>query len=620
MSASNQYRIVGAAQSSGAPIDTIVVAENAAAARALIESRGVVVSFVEPLGPSTPTAASAVGSAAPSESLGRQPQATAVPSLSPLPKPRPKRESRVYLSLLVGWPLALFATVAGVGMWLIPNTMPDEIFAQAKRNPSLTNIVICIERLLLINVLALSAVALALTTFLASRRSRGGVLLGVSIASVIAATTAQFRPTAAPSKLVLSTAGPTPEQANKAAGAIEKLIESSRESRTSTQRSGVPDAPSAEQMGDMAHFVQITQNVSAAVGNCRADYLNAIRELELGVVLTPLRLDTEPELLESREKLAAARRSLDQNVRCTKQIFDAAREDIRNLPVDEQLRRGAIHGFNESMSYTLPFLEKWWLCEREFIDETVAVLDLIHSQFGKVTVKGERLLFQSAPAANTYNRSIKRIQAIAAHEKALMAIGDDAAKYSATHVRDAMNGDNSAFDRIPTRRFQRSNDRVDLAASGASIQARTLTFPLTLDRLTAILGEPSRTVTDSVRRAVWDDLGIFAYTEIGRDDVEGIAITLNQHDSTDSDPKEIFRGTITIAGVEVNDLDTPATLNRRLTDLAFEEPGQSDSCWILDFKSYNVHMKIAPYGLTEQIFIHGPTPDPSLRDTKKSSL
>jgi hypothetical protein len=147
---------------------------------------------------------------------------------------------------------------------------------------------------------------------------------------------------------------------------------------------------------------------------------------------------------------------------------------------------------------------------------------------------------------------------------------------------------------------------LDLTAAGITLNGKPLEFPLAVAEFSNVLGQPSRTVEKVSTIYVWDAIGIYAYCKPGSQYIDSVAVALNRLEEYDFSPKAVFAGRITLGSIDLRDIDTPRSLNRRLKGFAFNAVDPYGLYWRIDFPRYRIGMDVATTGLSDTITIQGP--------------
>jgi hypothetical protein len=100
---------------------------------------------------------------------------------------------------------------------------------------------------------------------------------------------------------------------------------------------------------------------------------------------------------------------------------------------------------------------------------------------------------------------------------------------------------------------------VTITDAAASFGGQDVPFPATRAQLVAALGEPDRTLDKVNKIFVWDQRGIYAYSETNRDHIHDISFSF-ANEEWDYAPKSVFTGSIRIGGVTITKDTTEADL------------------------------------------------------------
>jgi hypothetical protein len=111
---------------------------------------------------------------------------------------------------------------------------------------------------------------------------------------------------------------------------------------------------------------------------------------------------------------------------------------------------------------------------------------------------------------------------------------------------------------------------VVIADAGATFGGQQVPMPATTAQLTAVLGQPDRTLEKANRVLVWDQRGIYAYCRKSEDQIHDISFAFQKQDY-DFEPNSQFNGTLDVAGTKIN----AQTQESELTAAGFKQEGPS---------------------------------------------
>jgi hypothetical protein len=238
-------------------------------------------------------------------------------------------------------------------------------------------------------------------------------------------------------------------------------------------------------------------------------------------------------------------------------------------------------------------------------DELTFLLDFMLARQGMFHQVGNQWKFDREADAATYNASFSRYRAIADKQLELREKVIERARANADRFRFAAEtGFYDEGELVPLA--DESNDmRIDLLPDGCSINGQFLSFPVSIIKMSELLGQPSRVVEKINTIRVWDDAGIYTYSKPGSQEVDSIDIALNRQNEYDFTPRNTFSGVIRLGTCEIRDIDTPRSLNRQLRDFAFTSLDPWGFSWNVDFSAYSILMTIDKGGMCDTLAIQG---------------
>lgn len=620
MNSLHRYRVTGVSKSTGADAQVEVDALNEANARVKAELRDIVVTSIEqitfPLAsgeePTSPMSKSPISADA---QATQQPVPTAHSHIAAAVSPRRNSSSdgssrrwRFSVTAAVGWVVFAVASLAAIGPWVGPNHHRDLSIEAMMASRDSRAIAGSIGFLLGSNIFGVIAAMLGFVVFLGSKRTAGKSLVAFSLVTIAINVAGQCRP----SSHSLSGTGltnTTTPQAKQAVKDMSRMFEGAIPppgEAPSVERSSIA---STSAHGELSHLVKVTQDLVAGMLEDANEYQSGLLALRLDSILLPMRLDSASEINDSKAKIAAAQQLFYKYDAAVRVRMKAARDGFASAPYASNVREDMMREFDKGMATTLPQLEKVLSYEAEMYVELTVLLDFMLSQQGRFEQVGNQLKFSVETDAATYNASLTRYQAISAKQVALRELMQEGARANVNRLRQA--ADMGVFDETPTTPIADCTvgTRVELSADGPSINGKVVAFPLTIAEITKLLGPPSRTVPKVNTIRVWDALGIYIYSKPGSPDVDSIAIAINKQRAYDFSPKCTCTGPIFLASVEVSDIDTPRSLNRRLSGVAFKSFDPWGFGWDIHFPTYSVGMLVDKGGLSDTITIRSPKSD-----------
>lgn len=615
-----RYRVTGVSKSTGADAQVEFDALNEANARVKAELQEIVVTSVERvMHPSTASTEPTSAPPEPTTSLEPDPvqepaPAAVVFNMTPVPPPSmaPSGESSrrwgSSVPAAIGWVVFALALLAAIGQWVGPNHRRDSSIEAMIQHGDSNAIAGSIGFLVGSNLLGIVAAILGLTVFFLSKRTGGRSLVILSLVTIVINTAGQCRPSSESLSGTGFTTTTTP-QAKQAVKDMSRMFDRAIPPPGEAP-SVAPDAIASSTVhGELSHLVKVTQDLVAGMLEDANEYQSGVLALRLDSVLLPMRLDSAAEINDSKAKIASAQRLFSKYDAAVRARMKAAREGFASAPYTPSVRDGMVRNFDKGMATTMPQMEKVLSYEAEMYAELTVLLDFMLTQQGKFHQVGNQLKFDDEADAATYNASLTRYQAIAAKQIALRELMQEGARANADRFRRA--GDTGVFDDAPTSATAgiAAPMRIELNPDGASINGKAVAFPLTVAEMTAILGPPSRTVAKVNSIRVWDTAGIYTYSKPGSQEVDSIAIAINRQHEYDFSPKNVCSGPIVLASIEVRDIDTPRSLNRRLKGIAFKNFDPWGLGWDIHFPTYSVGMSVDKGGLSDTITIRGPRAD-----------
>lgn len=609
-----RYRVTGVSKTAGADVQVEFDALNEANARVKAELRDIVVTSVEQVTlPASPSTKPPSPSPEPTKSVephvaqdnAAKAQAFKVTTLPPPSKAFSVKSSRRWGWTVpaVGWVILALALLAAIFNWVDPYHQRDPAIEAMVQSGDSYAIAEGVAFLLGNSTFGIVAAIIGLMVFFIGRHSGGKALVAVSLVTIVINVAGQCRPSSA---ILSGTGFTTTSQAKQAAKDMSRMFDRAIPPPGEAPFVLSDTIASLATHGELSHLVKVTEDLLAGMLADLNEYQTGTLALQLESVLLPTRLDSAAEINDSKAKLAAAQQLLDKYEAGVRARMKAARDDFATAPYAASLRERMMRNFDKGMATTMPHLERVLSYEEEMYSELTALLDFMLTQQGKFHQVGNQLKFDDEASAATYNASLTRYLAIAAKQTALRELMHEGAKANADRFRRS--ADTGVFDEAPmaTPAGNERPVRVELSPDGPSINGHVIAFPLEVSEVIALLGPPSRTVAKANTIRVWDAAGVYTYSKPGSEEVDSIAIAINRQHEYDFSPKKLFSGAIFLASVEVRDIDTPRSLNRRLEGVAFKSFDQCGISWDIQFPTYSIGMSLDKGGLSDTIMIRIP--------------
>ncbi len=406
--------------------------------------------------------------------------------------------------------------------------------------------------------------------------------------------------------------GPQGVSASQARAVVESAEELNR-AYLPTDGS-LPTAPqqplaSEETHGLMAPVVNATQNYMAQLTSDRTAYELKLAQLRLEQVLLPSRLESSADIVESRAKIATAKKLSAEHAKSVAErirAYYAAAEAIE-MPLGP--KQEILQGLADGLKHTRAGYREIGRYDAAIFDETDALLEFMQSQIGTYVVTGDQLLFDTDEQVVAYQLSVARIDALAGRQIEFIAAIED-------QLRERTRGGASGNQSMPvTAKLMEpvGPDRLVIEPEQITLNGQRIATPLSLADLTLHLGEPEvvEMDTDDSAMYLWRERGVYGASGAGDDRVDWVSFLITDNHHFDDIPKSSFTGTIQIGTVTVDEFDTPATLNRRLQGVEFVNYDGLGEVWGIDIPGGAVSMLIEPNGLSREINIvtaHVPEP------------
>lgn len=615
-----RYRVTGVSKATSVDVQLELNAINEANAKVKAELQEIVVTSVEEitLQPTLSTDATSptqepVNSVEPEADNEPVPMAqatrmTLMPPSSDASSNKSLRRWGSSVPAAIGWVVFALALLTAIGQWLNPNHRRDSAIEAIIQTGDGSSLASSIGFLLGSNMFGVVAAMLGFAVFLVSRRTAGRMLVVLSLVTIAVNVAGQCRPSSESLSGTGFTTTTTP-QAKQAAKDMSRMFD--RVIPTMGEAPSVrPEAiASSAAHGELSHLVKVTQELLAGMLADAKEYQSGVLSLRLDSVLLPMRLDSATEIKDSKAKITSAQRLFNEYDAAVRARMKDARDGFASAPYTPSVREGLVRSFDQGMATTMPQLERVLSYEAEMYVELTALLDFMLTQQGRFRQVGNQLLFDDEADAATYNASLSRYQAIAVKQISLRELMQEGARANADRLRRA--SETGVFDDAATAPPPDIAKivPVSLSPDGASINGKSVAFPLTVADITAVLGPPSRVVAKINTIHVWDAVGIYTYSKPGRQEVDSIVLSINKQHEYEFSPKNVFSGPIYLASIEVRDIDTPRSLNRRLKGVAFTSLDPWSPVWDIHFPTYSVGMSVDNGGLSDTIIIQGPRVD-----------
>jgi hypothetical protein len=144
---------------------------------------------------------------------------------------------------------------------------------------------------------------------------------------------------------------------------------------------------------------------------------------------------------------------------------------------------------------------------------------------------------------------------------------------------------------VPTEILNRENNPISINISKGKlfINDHHIHFPVTLDDIEFIFGEPNRRDTKIPTNNIhtWDDLGIYCYENKGSFKINSIGIILNRHFTT-TEPSKTFKGKLSVDGAIIDNKSTVSSINRSKSEAPFEIEKASLTNWFLKYENIEI--------------------------------
>jgi hypothetical protein len=430
-----------------------------------------------------------------------------------------------------------------------------------------------------------------------------GLLLIVGV--VLLARRARIRGTlsclAAAGLLLLGTAGlfwSGPERLS--AGEAQRMRESLAGAMEGVAREGdVGEAPAGD-LGAASDFVGLMREQMERAQAARRGYQLRVLELRLENVLLPSRLDSREEIADSRRRVRDAEETFERVLGELEEITRATSARLRGTAPPGEDPDLLVRNFEAAQRRMAAAELRHSRYEREALDSIRAILDLCEGELGTLQLQGDMLVFETGAAAVQYNLELLRLQeAVRRQGKIAELVASDQAE-SAEQLIAGGNG--------PLRPPPYAGPNGDVFAvdcSGIALNERSIGVPRTATELREAFGEPDRVegMEDS-EGYLWDGLGVAA--EVGpREQVRWLTLTTNVLLEGEGavEPERPFGGVIELFGVEVSDVDTPVSLNRRLEGEHFEMHDEEGRNWRLACDGFEIVLWVWSAGMTDGVTI-----------------
>lgn len=518
-----------------------------------------------------------------------------------------KRSIGVVIAAVLGWLLLAFTSLSVWLRWYDPSRLRETSIEGIRERYGSLSSPNAVGFLFGTNLFALLALVLGLVVVSRTKRAGGKTLAIASAVILVLQIWGQFLPA---SGAALTSRGTSRAQGERALQDLNKIVQN-----LVPPAGQVPASPdgvvgSNAEHGEMAPVVQVMKDLTSGMLSDANEYQAKVLSLGIDSILMPMRLDSGKEIEDSRAKIAAGKQSLSTYLRSIEKRIQDTRNTLADLKATTGMKGGVISGFESGLARTLPLSMRVLECEAEVYEESEHLLTFMMEKQGQFTVEGNMLVFEDGADADIYNSLSGRIQGLAAKQAVLQEQAKDIARTRAEWMNSGFAG------KVPETSPDLAQPRLVISTEKATLNDVPISFPVQLERLVGVIGEPQRTQKHGATYYIWDSLGLYATSQSGDSTIEELVVCLNKQREFRFLPGSLYAGTLAINGTNVRDIDTPRSLNRRLEGTKFGMPSDPSALWLMELPGLLVGMEVVENELADRVILTGPQVEPASTRSK----
>jgi hypothetical protein len=157
--------------------------------------------------------------------------------------------------------------------------------------------------------------------------------------------------------------------------------------------------------------IAIKKSLSYANENRRA-YEAELEAIKWNSILQPDRISNDKDLSESRTILTKAKEIINRYKDSTDSIYQKMRDEIINADLDNQYKQGMLKGFDKSIVSSKENANQLWNLELEITVNIEKIINHLHQNRIKWTIKDNQIMFMTAEDNDAYNSKLNAIDQI----------------------------------------------------------------------------------------------------------------------------------------------------------------------------------------------------------------
>jgi hypothetical protein len=187
---------------------------------------------------------------------------------------------------------------------------------------------------------------------------------------------------------------------------------------------------SGSEAADLKVLLTEVQKFQAEANAKGVEFQNRTAAILGDGILQPSKLDTKEKIVAAKSKLAQLGALIDARDADMDAMYDGMLDRFNALPIGQDMKRGAIQGYQANVEKGKSALHEITDTERQFVAASNELVDFLQSRLGNFEVKGSKILFADGADVTTYNEKSGKIQELVAKEQSLIQRQQETARQS----------------------------------------------------------------------------------------------------------------------------------------------------------------------------------------------
>jgi len=142
----------------------------------------------------------------------------------------------------------------------------------------------------------------------------------------------------------------------------------------------------------------------------RKDYFYVVDKIGWNNILSPVRIQNDKELAESRNVIKRAKETVDRYALLFDKWFDDSFSGIDNMKIDESYKIELKKGYKDSADITRSMIKRFWQLELNCVLEVEKGIDYLSENRDSWLISNNQIHFMNENDLNAYNEYLSNVQ------------------------------------------------------------------------------------------------------------------------------------------------------------------------------------------------------------------